>query len=229
MPDQSYDWERTVYGDVHEQIQRDAPKPLGKRVVLTTYVDANLNHDLVTGRLVIGVLHFVNQTPVHWFTKKQPTVEMATYGSEFIAAKLAVEQIMAMRITLQYLGVEVHGATCLFGDNGSVVTSSLVPDSPLQKRHQALAYHYTSEAIASKALDFCHLPGDLNPADILSNIGVTHRCGLCSGPSCSGQVILPTSWWKLLPNLNRRGAKSVRFQWGLTPILRRISRQRSHQ
>jgi hypothetical protein len=95
-------------------------------------------------------------------------VETTTYGSKFIAAKLAVEQIMAMRITLRYLGVEVHGATCLFGDNGSIVTSLSIPDSPLRKRHQALAYHYTREAIASKAVDFRHLPGDLNPADILS-------------------------------------------------------------
>jgi hypothetical protein len=156
-----------VYGDVHdEQIQWDAPKPLWKRVVLTTYVVANLNHDLITGRFVTGVLHFVNQTPVLWFTKMQPTVETATYGFKFIAAKLAVEQIMAMRITLRYLGVEVHGATRLFRDNGSVVTSSLIPDSPLRKRHQALAYHYTREAIASKAVDFRHLPGDLNPAEI---------------------------------------------------------------
>jgi hypothetical protein len=95
-------------------------------------------------------------------------VETATYGSEFIAAKLAVEQIMAMRITLRYLGVEVHGPTHMFGDNGSVVTSASVPDSPLRKRHQSLAYHYTREAIASKAVDFRHIPGDLNPADILS-------------------------------------------------------------
>jgi hypothetical protein len=31
-----------------------------------------------------------------------------------------------------------------------------------------LACHYTREAIASKAVDFRHLPGDLNIADILS-------------------------------------------------------------
>ena len=74
-------------------------------MVLTSYVDANLYHDLMTGRSVSGVLHLVNQTPVHWFTKKQPTVETATYGSEFLAAKLAVEKIMAMRITLRYLGL----------------------------------------------------------------------------------------------------------------------------
>jgi hypothetical protein len=29
-------------------------------------------------------------------------------------------------------------------------------------------YHYTREAIASKAVDFRRLPGDLNPADTLS-------------------------------------------------------------
>jgi hypothetical protein len=154
MPNQSYNWERTVYGDVHEQIQQDAPKPLGKRVVLTTYVDANLNHNLVTGRSVTGVLNFVNQTPVHWFTKKQPTVETATYGSEFIAAKLAVEQIMAMRITLRYLGVEVHGATRLFGDNGSVVTSSSIPDSPIRKETSStgIPLHQGSHCVQGRRL-----------------------------------------------------------------------------
>ncbi|MCA1806788.1 MAG: hypothetical protein LC687_02830, partial [Actinobacteria bacterium] len=168
LPDRHYEWERSVYGNVSEQVPNDAPKPLGKRVVLTSYVDANLHHDMITGRSVTGVLHFINQTPVHWFSKKQPTVETATYGSEFIAAKLAVEQIMALRLSLRYLGVEIHGPSHLFGDNGSVVTSSSIPDSPLRKRHQALAYHYTREAIASGAVDFRHLPGDLNPADILS-------------------------------------------------------------
>jgi hypothetical protein len=110
----------------------------------------------------------VNQTPVHWFSKKQPTVETATYGSEFIAAKLVVEQIMAMRLTLRYLGVDIKGSTKLFGDNRSVITSASVPESPLRKRHQSLAYHYTREAIAAGAVDFRHIPGHLNPADILS-------------------------------------------------------------
>jgi hypothetical protein len=168
LPDKHYSWERSVYGDVQELIPRDALKALGKPVVLTTYVDANLNHDLITGRSITGVLHYVNQMPVHWFTKKQPTAETATYGSEFITAKQAMEQIMAMRLTLRYLGVEIKGSTRLFGDNGLVVTSASVPESPLQKRHQSLAYHYTREAITAGAVDFRHIPGHLNPVDILS-------------------------------------------------------------
>jgi hypothetical protein len=44
-----YDWARSVYGNVTELIPEGLPKPLGKRVVTTTLVDANLMHDLLTG------------------------------------------------------------------------------------------------------------------------------------------------------------------------------------
>ena len=69
------------------------PVPCGQPVITTTYEDANLYHDYLTGRSVTGVLHLVNQTPVDWYCKRQATVETATYGSEFNAARTATEQI----------------------------------------------------------------------------------------------------------------------------------------
>ena len=54
------------------------------------YVDANLHHDLVTGRAVIAILHMVNGTPTDWYSKRQATVEAATYGSEFVASTLSM-------------------------------------------------------------------------------------------------------------------------------------------
>jgi hypothetical protein len=164
----TYDWSRTVYGEVKEELPNDAPSPKGEPITLTSYVDANLHHDMITGRSVTAVLHFANQTPIEWFSKKQATVETATYGSEFVAAKMAVQQVMGLRLFFRYLGVTINGPTRLFGDNGSVVTSGSFPHSPLRKRHHALSYHYTREAIASGAIDFQFLPGHLNPADILS-------------------------------------------------------------
>ena len=56
----------------------------------------------------------------------------------------------------------------MFGDNRSVVTSGTVPHSQLTKRHHGLSYHYTREAIASGMVSFHHIPGDRNPADVLS-------------------------------------------------------------
>ena len=168
LPDPEYDWARTVYGEIKEVVPPDAPKPLGKPVVHTCYVDANLLHCLVTGRSVTGVLHFWNQTPGEWFSKKQATVETATYGSEFVAARTAVDQIEDIRQTFRYLGVPVKGKSFLFGDNSAVVTSGTVPQSALKKRHSLLSYHRVREAVASNMMVFNHMPGEHNPADIVS-------------------------------------------------------------
>ena len=100
------------------------PEPLDKAVVTTTTMDANLNHCLATGKSLTECLHFVNKSPVDWYSKKQATVEIATYGSEFVAARTATEQIMDIRQTLRYLGAPIGSKSFLFGDNISVVSSA---------------------------------------------------------------------------------------------------------
>ena len=79
------------------QIPHDIPEPKGKHVATTTYVDANLHHDQVTGRAVTACLHLANATPLHWHTKRQATVETATFGSEFVADRIATDQIIDLR------------------------------------------------------------------------------------------------------------------------------------
>ncbi|CAJ1953823.1 unnamed protein product [Cylindrotheca closterium] len=119
-------------------------------------------------RSVTGIIHMMNGTPIDFFSKKQSTVETATYGSEFVAARTCVEQIMDLRQTLRYLGVPVKGRSYMFGDNESVVNSSSRPEAKLHKRHVALSFHRVREAVASNMLSFIHIDGVLNPADILS-------------------------------------------------------------
>ena len=110
----------------------------------------NLYHDLATGRAVTGILHLVNQTPVDWYTKRQPSVEMATYGSELMVARMATEQIIGIQLTLHYLGVQIKIATYLFGDNNVIVDNSIFPKSKLHKHHQMVSYHHIREAIAKR-------------------------------------------------------------------------------
>ena len=168
LPNPTHDWDTSVYGKVFEMLPHDAPTPLGKPVVTTHFVDANLYHDMLTGRSVTGILHLLNQTPMDWFSKKQATVETATYGSEFMAARTCVEQVIDLRTTLRYLGVPVHEKSHMFGDNQSVVDSSTRLHARLHKRHTALSFHRVREAIACGFVTFHHVPGSMNPADILS-------------------------------------------------------------
>ena len=168
LPDPEYDWKYSVYGDSKEIIPTDAPEPKGRYVTTTSYVDANLMHCKATGKSVTGILHFVNQTPVEWYSKKAATVETATYGSEFVAARTCVEQIIDLRNTLRYLGVPLREKAFMFGDNQSVVNSSMEVHAKLHKRHTILSFHRVREAIASGIVRFHFIPGATNIADILS-------------------------------------------------------------
>ena len=63
-----YDW-TSIYRDIPEELPKDMPMPHGKPVITTTYEDANLYHDYLTSRSVMGILHLVNQTLVNWYCK----------------------------------------------------------------------------------------------------------------------------------------------------------------
>jgi hypothetical protein len=69
-------------------------------VTTITYTDANLYNDILTGRLVTGILHLCNQTLIDLYSKRQATVERATFGSEFTAAQSDVDQIIDLRTML---------------------------------------------------------------------------------------------------------------------------------
>ena len=109
LPDITESWEQSIYGNVRETIPHDTPTLLGRDAILMHYVDANLLHNLLTGRSITGIIHFLNGTPIDWYSKKQNTAKTATYGLEYIAVRTYIEQIINLCITLYYLGVPVLG------------------------------------------------------------------------------------------------------------------------
>jgi hypothetical protein len=166
--DPGYDWSSSVHGDVKEIIPTDIPEPKGKYVTLSHYFNANLYHDMVTGRSITAILHFLNQTPMDWYSKKQATVETATFGSEFIAARTTINQFVDLRTTLHYLSIPIQENSYVFRDNKTIIDASLTPHAKLHKRHNALSFHCVREAVTSKNVTIFHLLGEYNPADILS-------------------------------------------------------------
>ena len=154
LPNMKYDRLYTIYGNVQEIIPNNCPKPLGKSVTTTTTLDVNLLHCLATGASLTACLHFCNRISTDLYSKKQSTVEMTTYGSEFVAAKIATKLIMDLRYSLRYLEVPIKSKSYMFGDNRSVVTSATLPHSTLSKRHNILTLYRVREAIATKIIDF---------------------------------------------------------------------------
>jgi hypothetical protein len=132
---------------------------------MLTYTMIYSLEELLLESYILLMGHLLTGTPS---AKRQNTVETATYGSEFVAARVATDHVIDIRTTLRYLGVPIQGKAYMFGDNQSVITSSTIPHSKLGKRHNALSYHRVREAIVAKIMCFAHIDGKENPADILS-------------------------------------------------------------
>ena len=92
------------------------------------------------------IIIFVNNSPIIWYSKCQNTVESSSFGSEFIALRIATEMIEGLRYKLRMFGVTIDGPADVFCDNQSVVTNVSIPSSVLNKKHNSIFYNRFLEA-----------------------------------------------------------------------------------
>ena len=95
-------------------------------------------------------------------------IESSTFGSEFVALRIAGEMNETLRYKLRIMGIPLNGPTNCFCDNKSVVTNSIVPHSTLTKKHNFVAYHKVRESVASEAIRIAHEKGKHNLSDVLT-------------------------------------------------------------
>ena len=122
----------------------------------------------VTRRSQSGILLFVNRAVIQCYSKRQNTVETSTFGSEFVAMRIAVELVEALRYKLRMFGVPIEGPTNVFCDNEAVTKNAMYPESTLKKKHNAIAYHRTREAVAARTIRVAKEDGKTNLADLLT-------------------------------------------------------------
>jgi hypothetical protein len=168
------DWSE-YYPDAAELIPPNMPEPLGHSVTTTCFVDADHAGCKVTRRSQTGILIYVNKALVFWYSKRQNTVESATFGSEFIALKTAIDQIDALRYKLRMFGIPIDSPTKILCDNESAWRNSTHSDSTLRRKHTAIAYHRCREAEAAGNVQIAKIGGDENPADLLTKLVPGHK------------------------------------------------------
>jgi hypothetical protein len=158
------------------------PEPRGNPVIISAFVDANHAGNVVTRRSHTGIIIYVQNAPVIWFSKRQNTVEAATFGSEFVALRICKELIVALRYKLRMFGVPIDGPANVFCDNRGVVKNASVPESTLMKKHNAINYHAVREAAAADILRVGKEDGETNISDLLTKvIHGQRRWDLCWG------------------------------------------------
>ena len=139
-------------------------------MVITCFVDANHAGYCADYRSHTGILLFVNKAPIHWYSKKQSTVEASTFGAEFCAMKTAVEMVEALRYKLRMFGVPIDGPCSVFCDNEAVYKNTVLPESTLKKKHHSIAYHRCREAVAAGIIRVAKQGTTKNLAELFTKV-----------------------------------------------------------
>ena len=169
-----YDW-FDFYRDAKEAIPSNIPEARGLPVDISMFVDANLAGNEKDRRSQTGVILFVNKAPIHWYSKRQPSVEASTFGAEFCALKVGVEMAEALRYKLRMFGVPIDGAVNTYCDNEAVYKNTVIPESVLKKKHHSIAYHRCREAVASKTIRVAKQGTEKNLADVFTKVMTADR------------------------------------------------------
>ena len=140
---------KELYPDAVEEIPPNAPKPKGKPVQMSVFVDADHAGDKITRRSRTGILIYLNAAPILWYSKRQNTVETLTFGSEFVAMRQAFEMIKSLNYKLRMFSIPICDNAKVFGDNNSVILNCSVPESTLKKKHHSINYNYVRECVAA--------------------------------------------------------------------------------
>ena len=82
-------------------------------------------------------------------SKRQRTVEMSTFGSEMIAARIAIDLFIEMRYKLRCLGIPVEQCSKLLGDNLSCVINTTSSSFKIKKKHLSCQIMQVRKALAA--------------------------------------------------------------------------------
>ena len=148
---------------------KNMPQPRGAPVQVGMFCDAAHATCLATRRSTTGgIVIFVNGAPIVWYSKRQNTIESSTFGSEFVALRIAVEMNDALRYKIRMMGMPLTEPTNCFCDNESVYKNASIPQSCLSKKHNSIAYHKCREAVAMGAIRIAFERGVNNLSDCLT-------------------------------------------------------------
>ena len=132
------------------------------------FVDASHASDVKHRKSQTGILIFINKAPIHFYSKRQPNIEVSTFGAEFCALRIGVEMVKALRYKLRMFGIPMGGPASVFCDNEAVYKNTVLPESTLKKKHHSIAFHYCREAVAAKIVQVAKEGTNTNLSDLFT-------------------------------------------------------------
>ena len=146
------------------------PERRGMGFTIVAKVDTDHASDTVTRRSRTGILVYLNCSLIHWWSKKQTSIESSPFGVEFIAMKQCCEYLHGLRYKLRMMGMPCDQLSHIYSDNQSVLANTMMPDSTLKKKSQSIAYHFVRKGSARGEWRTPYVNTHDNEADLLTKL-----------------------------------------------------------
>lgn len=135
---------------------------------LVGYADASYADDLDKGKSTGGILVFVANGPIHWWSGRLPVVALSTAEAENMVLVRLGKEMMWLHKMLTGMKLNVSLPMRLGEDNSACIMNAKHPNSKAKTRHIRVAYHYIQELVEDKMVEVFYVPGTEMPADLLT-------------------------------------------------------------
>ena len=159
---------------------------------LTIYCDADFAADVDSRRSQSGIIVMINEQPVHWISKRQSMVTLATCEAELMAITDAYREAIYFRRLLEEMGAKQEDVTEIFTDSQSAIAVAENTWQSQRTKHYDVRSKFVQECIQKGIVQLKFVKTKQQKADVLTkNMGPSEhlRCvkslGMCQAQSSS--------------------------------------------
>ena len=146
------------------------PEPLSKSAQTMCFVDSHHAGNVVTSISHTSVLIYVINAPIIWFSNNKNTDNISTFESELVMMRITRDLLVRLHYRLSIFGVPSDGPSDVMHDNQIVVNNTILTQSTLGKKQNAVNYHVVCETSAEGILWEGRDYIDTKLADLLKTI-----------------------------------------------------------
>ena len=150
-----------------ESVEHGFPHPTDLSSVYA-YVDASHATCIRTRRSTGVHIICLAGTAIAYKAKLQPMVVTSSTEAEFIAAVSCAKALKHVRHILSQLGKTQTGSSVIHEDNQAAVMMANARTPTERTRHLDIQYFALLEWVANGDVILAHIPGTINPADVLT-------------------------------------------------------------
>ena len=154
-------------GTSHYELRYQKSEELG----ILAYSDADWASDQSDRRSTTGFCFYLykESSPISWKSKKQPTVALSTYESEYMAlAKTTQENLCLIQLLNGMDPQQRYEPAKILGDNQGAITLSKDPVNKQRCKHIDIKYHLIRDAQRKKKIEIIYCPTTDMIADIMT-------------------------------------------------------------